>query len=328
MRSALSFLSSGAAVLALAGVALADQPSQWDFNNRADPLAASFGPGVMTFWDSENGGIPGGTQSITEFGTTAFFGINPIGGVVADVMRVPPYLGVEGLLVDHRTPSNGGGVYVNQYTLVFDVYVTQDAITFGSGWFPFHNTNCCNTNDADAYIQFGVGIGINGDYTGTFNADTWHRVAFVYDLAQTDPQHWKYIDGVLVGTQVFDGLDGRFALYTPSDPDPYDSFFLFTEPEGLYTNEAYINSVYYADRALSGTEIAALGVADADGIGGPPAACPGDLDGDNDVDISDLSVLLSQFGSTGGGLSGDLDDDGDVDISDLATLLSVFGTTC
>ncbi|MCC6357189.1 MAG: hypothetical protein IT450_00475 [Phycisphaerales bacterium] len=56
--------------------------------------------------------------------------------------------------------------------------------------------------------------------------------------------------------------------------------------------------------------------------------CPGDLDGDNDVDISDLSTLLSQFGSTGPGFSGDLDNDNDVDISDLSALLSNFGTNC
>ncbi len=56
--------------------------------------------------------------------------------------------------------------------------------------------------------------------------------------------------------------------------------------------------------------------------------CPGDIDNDHDVDISDLSIVLSQFGSIGSGLSGDLDGDGDVDISDLSLLLSNFGTTC
>src|SRR5262245_10322732 len=59
-----------------------------------------------------------------------------------------------------------------------------------------------------------------------------------------------------------------------------------------------------------------------------PPPCPGDIDGDNDVDIGDLSMLLSQFGSTGSGLSGDLDHDGDVDIADLSTLLSNFGVVC
>lgn len=62
--------------------------------------------------------------------------------------------------------------------------------------------------------------------------------------------------------------------------------------------------------------------------GSEPPPCPGDLDGDHDVDIGDLSTLLSQFGSIGTGLSGDLDNDGDVDITDLSTLLSTFGVIC
>lgn len=62
--------------------------------------------------------------------------------------------------------------------------------------------------------------------------------------------------------------------------------------------------------------------------GGP--ACPGDLDGDGDVDLTDLATLLANFGtSSGAGLDdGDLDGDGDVDLTDLSTLLSAFGTVC
>lgn len=58
--------------------------------------------------------------------------------------------------------------------------------------------------------------------------------------------------------------------------------------------------------------------------------CPGDLDGDYDIDLADLSQLLSNYGMVEGASyeDGDLDGDGDVDLSDLATLLAVYGTTC
>ena len=63
---------------------------------------------------------------------------------------------------------------------------------------------------------------------------------------------------------------------------------------------------------------------------GCPPACPGDLDGDGDVDLTDLATLLSNYGMTSGATyeDGDLDGDEDVDLSDLAALLAVYGTTC
>ena len=62
----------------------------------------------------------------------------------------------------------------------------------------------------------------------------------------------------------------------------------------------------------------------------PPPACPGDLNGDNQVDIADLTQLLANFGTASGATpeDGDMDEDGDVDITDLATLLARFGTVC
>jgi len=60
------------------------------------------------------------------------------------------------------------------------------------------------------------------------------------------------------------------------------------------------------------------------------SVCHGDLDGDGDVDISDLAVLLANYGTTSGAAyeDGDLDGDGDVDLGDLAALLGVYGAVC
>ncbi len=58
--------------------------------------------------------------------------------------------------------------------------------------------------------------------------------------------------------------------------------------------------------------------------------CPADLDGDGGVGLSDLSILLGNFGTTSGAQpsDGDLDGDGDVDLTDLSALLGAFGTAC
>lgn len=59
-------------------------------------------------------------------------------------------------------------------------------------------------------------------------------------------------------------------------------------------------------------------------------ACPGDLNGDGTVDLSDLTALLAHFGTQSGGTlaDGDVDGDGDVDLADLTFLLGQFGQTC
>ncbi len=60
----------------------------------------------------------------------------------------------------------------------------------------------------------------------------------------------------------------------------------------------------------------------------PASHCPGDVNGDNLVNFSDLTTALTQFGRTGVGLSADFDNDGDVDFMDLNEVLTHFGVAC
>ena len=61
----------------------------------------------------------------------------------------------------------------------------------------------------------------------------------------------------------------------------------------------------------------------------PPPVCPGDANGDNQVNSADLSVLLGNFGqNVSGAANGDFNGDGQVNSADLSVLLSNFGTSC
>jgi hypothetical protein len=62
----------------------------------------------------------------------------------------------------------------------------------------------------------------------------------------------------------------------------------------------------------------------------PPGECEADVNGDLTVDITDLGILLSNFGTMGGATKadGDLSGDGNVDITDLGILLAAFGQPC
>ncbi len=60
----------------------------------------------------------------------------------------------------------------------------------------------------------------------------------------------------------------------------------------------------------------------------PLPECPGDTNGDNIVNFTDLNTVLSTFGQIGSGLAGDVNGDGIVDFTDLNIVLSNFGMVC
>lgn len=85
----------------------------------------------------------------------------------------------------------------------------------------------------------------------------------------------------------------------------------------------------WQDDAAGTTDVKGQNI-NMDGTLGPSTpACPADLDGSGAVDLGDLAILLSNFGTSGASAeNGDLDGDTQVTLTDLAMLLSAFGTTC
>lgn len=95
-------------------------------------------------------------------------------------------------------------------------------------------------------------------------------------------------------------------------------------------------SIYQIDPdtgdVLGSVEVDPAGNLNGLAIGAPdvvPPACPGDADGDLDVDSADLNILLGQFGeAVEPGEAGDFNADGFVDAIDLNVLLGAFGSDC
>lgn len=121
----------------------------------------------------------------------------------------------------------------------------------------------------------------------------------------------------------FLGATIALKAWRDGEPEPADPQLAFTDTAfteggfGLFTSrlvnqdnplqqlDTYFDDVYFAQ------------------------ACPGDLDGDSAVALSDLSKLLASYGASPAQLSeGDFDGNNTVDLGDLSLLLGSFGTTC
>jgi hypothetical protein len=211
---------------------------QWDFNGN---LAATLGRD-LSYFDS-------GVSNDTSFATTTSLGIPDINGQPTTVMHfIPAGTPWGGYVMFHGAAPNGGGAYVNQYTLIYDIF-----IPFGT-WRSLLQTALGNGNDGDLFFNPSGGIGISSVYDGIVTAGDWHRVAVAFDLSGPGqaPVLTKFIDGVKVGNQTggLSGPDGRFAL------DP--SALLFADNDGDDA-DTYVSSVQFSNGRRPDAFLAALG---------------------------------------------------------------------
>lgn len=239
----------------------ADVTGQWDFEN--GDLSATVGSPLEYFDATVGAG--------TRFGTTTALGIPDIGGAVAKVMEIPELNPMGGYIMRHGAAANGGGAYVNQYTLIFDLLFPEASAT---KWLAFFQTSPGNANDGDLFANATKGIGISGNYQGQLLPNTWHRVAFAFDLSGPGPAPIvaKFIDGVKVGEQTLSaGTDGRWALNSATETQNYALLFADEDGENALM---YVNSIQFRNGRLSDADIAALGGATAAGIPAPTTTAP------------------------------------------------------
>jgi hypothetical protein len=226
---------------------------QWDFNNTANPLAATTGA-PLEFFDGPGGDTDLGTQT----GTTTALGLPDIGGQPANVMVFPKCTPLMGYYIVPGIPENGPSGKAENYTILMDIL--WPAASSGK-WRSLIQISDVYTNpnstDGELFVNTGNGIGISGAYSGTLLPDTWHRVAFVKEGTSLS----KYIDGELVGTQTLGaaGADWNF------EPHPNGLGILFGDNDDE-TESGVLNSLQIHDEPLSRGQIVALGGPQATGL--------------------------------------------------------------
>jgi YVTN family beta-propeller protein len=222
-------------------------------------------------WDFNRGDLRATVGAEIEFIGTAsnqtLFPVLDIGGQPARVMAFGSNAVSEGFYVRHGIKPNGGGRFVNQYTLLMDVLFPAPA---DGQWRSLFQTDPFNRpgNDADFLVGNGSatpnpnGLGAEGVFHGTLAPGTWYRMAFVVDLtAPAGRQLTKYINGINVGSQSLSGgVDGRFALGPAAQ--------LFASGVAGFTQPGFVNSIQFVNSVVPPAKIAALGGPTAAGL--PP----------------------------------------------------------
>ena len=205
----------------------------WRFQSSADKLKATVG------FDLTNS-VAGNAGWMTGPWTVIDPGLSD-GGIVQDQSN-------EYLTANPGFAANGGGSYVNEYTIAWDV--KPDA-----NWNSLFQTAFNGRdNDADLWINATtqtaaiIGVGDVGYSVSTFDATKWHRVVLAVDNGSF---FRVYVDGTLFLDGAGQPVDGRYSLYP-------DRVHLFADNDW---EDAWIlvGTVATWNRALTTEEVAAMG---------------------------------------------------------------------
>ena len=268
---------------------------------------------VIGQWDFKNGDLSATVGDTLEFRTeaarltTMFLAtdsqeVGHIGGRSAKVMKVPHFENREDgyWLPLPASLANGGGEYINQWTLTMDVYYPPAS----SGKFRslIQINDLDGSGDGDLFINRDNGIGIMGNYFGVVEPGRWHRIGFVLDLVKAGDGLFLYVDGQAVGSRGAGGIDGRWALRAG------EGAIFFSDDSGE-TEMGYVSSIQLRSGVLSADQMAALGGPSAAGV---PRHVPS-----NDADCDGLTTEEEEIHGTNVN-DADSDDDGASDGTEVA----------
>jgi hypothetical protein len=159
--------------------------------------------------------------------------------------------------------ENGGGAYVNEYTMIFDLKAMD------ADWLPVYNTGYNNYNAADFWADADGALG-SGTYSnpGALPLRTWVRLAVVRRLEGGSWVRDVYVDGKKVldnlGAEV---LDDNSSLYTNAQQSA-GQFTILSDSDATAYAGCELDNFAFVAAALSDEEIADLGAYSTRGIFG------------------------------------------------------------
>ena len=224
----------------------------------------------------------------TQFGSTTTFGISPIGGVPTNVMHFPKAADqFGGYGVPTGASANGGGLYVNQYTVIMDVLFTN-APASGTTFTLFHTDVDNGSGPGEFFINSSGAIGYSGGGVpaGSVTPNVWHRIAIAVDLTNSTSGLSIGIDGAIVlqDAPVPAGVDSNFAI---------SAMLTLFDDQNTNSATGYLASLQFNDVRLANGLITALGAPVATGIltGPPPSPWISSLVPQNDLRFPARSTI-------------------------------------
>jgi len=262
------------------------------------------------------------------------------------------YMGADSfqfLANDGGTPPEGGDS--NIATIVIDVTPPAPELVYS---FPLDEDPGWDTEGVWAFGQPLGGGSHNNDPFGGHTGDNVYGYNLWGDYTSNMPE--RYLTTTAIDCSNLAGVELHFWRWLGVERDPYDNASVEVSNDGANWTEIWTNgTTTISDSSWTQVtfDISALAdeqptvyvrwlIGPTDSSNTYPgwniddveifgidmsSQLPGDLDGDGDVDLSDLAQLLANYGVTSGATyeMGDIDGDGDVDLSDLAALLANYG---
>lgn len=202
--------------------ATAQRVGWWNFNNTADLTEA----------------VPGYGLPLQLVGTHQLVD-GPAAGDYAVKIGVGSYY-----KMNHEITPNGGGSFVNEYTLQIDFQVAS----IGQ-WHCFFQTSPANDNDGDCFINPNgtIGVAATTYSPSTIDGGEWYRMVIT---VKNGSYYTYYLDGNVFNDGIVQEIDGRFSLD--------DILLMFADNDGE-DNNIIVSEIGIWDHALTADEVQALG---------------------------------------------------------------------